>query len=628
MFSVQSSRGEGVCDCLRMRKPAKALLVAVVVFFGSIALTISAAFSAAIAYGAIALIVPGTGTPNANIVENYRENIRDYYFQGTPCNSEANCGDSDLVGINYPASFWPLAIFPSWCRSGPSGCDKWNESVGQGADGGPLGPGLTDELNDALSTPSPTPGTPDIIIFGYSQGGAVVSKVLNEYGLTDEEQRRIQVVTIGGIENPDGGLWQRLAFLQYIPILDVTFDPPMPVDPDLKTTTIGFEYDPVVYAPRYWGNPLAMLNALAAFETVHGYYLEPNGNDTPGEPGSLPYGYTPDTLLEQLDCSESGHPENCRYDQYDNPYIMIPATSLPMYDLLLSLVPAQLRPLVKPFVELATPVTKVLVDLGYDWSGDPGTPTPLSILPFNPFQNWFKVGGDLVGASVEGVQRFIAALGELGGATAQQQTANENSIQAFSRLAGDELPKDKVAIEQQQDELPAAGGDEQMSPVIDNQGGNVVVLKDPLTDLDAQAAAAQAAAAEAEAAAKAAEAEAAAKAAALAAANQPVLTPVTQVLVDDPIDQSGNGTTDKVTRVADAPKDAPKRVNGPIAKAVKDAAGALKSVADKVKAAADKLRQRAADNAKDGAGNDKPKVDDVNPTAPAEGAADTEKAAA
>ena len=28
--------------------------------------------------------------------------------------------------------------------------------------------------------------------------------------------------------------------------------------------------------PQYWGNPLTMLNALAAFEYVHGYYLVPN----------------------------------------------------------------------------------------------------------------------------------------------------------------------------------------------------------------------------------------------------------------------------------------------------------------------------------------------------------------
>ena len=106
----------------------------------------------------------------------------------------------------------------------------------------------------------------------------------------------------------------------------------MPVDTGIHTTAIGFEYDPVTYAPLYWGNPLALLNMLAAFETVHGYYLSPNGNN---EDATLPYGYTPKTLAPQLDCDTS--PANCRYDSYGNTYVMIPATSLPLADLILSL---------------------------------------------------------------------------------------------------------------------------------------------------------------------------------------------------------------------------------------------------------------------------------------------------
>ena len=96
-------------------------------------LAIGSAFSAALAFGAVALIVPGTGTPNANIVANYREHARDYYMGGTACST--SCTGDGLIGINYPASFFPLVIFPSWCRSGPEGCDKWDRSVGQGVNG-------------------------------------------------------------------------------------------------------------------------------------------------------------------------------------------------------------------------------------------------------------------------------------------------------------------------------------------------------------------------------------------------------------------------------------------------------------------------------------------------------------
>lgn len=384
-----------------MRKAVRALLLVLVSIVGSIALVVGSAFSAALAFGAIGLLVPGTGTPDANNVSAYLENARNWYMQGTACNDSANCGtvaegvpDPTLQGIDYPASFWPLSIFPTWCRSGPDGCDKWDESVGKGA------AGLTDALRDALAT-SATPGERDIVLFGYSQGGAVLSKVLSEYGLTEEQKARLDIVTIGGIQNPDGGLWQRLAFLRYIPILNVTLGPPMPVDPNIKTTTFGFEYDPVVYAPRYWGNPFAMLNALAAFDNVHGYYLSPNGN---GLTSTLPYGYTPETLAPYLVCNVG---VNCRVDQYGNEYIMIPATSLPIMNLVMSLTPAALKPFVKPIIDLISPVYKVLADLGYDWSGNPGKSTPLSILPFKVFQDWSIVAGKLVGAVIQGIEDAI-----------------------------------------------------------------------------------------------------------------------------------------------------------------------------------------------------------------------------
>ena len=102
---------------------------------------------------------------------------------------------------------------------------------------------------------------------------------------------------------------------------------------------------------------------------------------------------------------------NCRLDSAGNEYIMIPATSLPIMNLIMGATPAALMPIVKPLVDLISPAYKVLADLGYDWSGDPGKPTPLSILPFNPLQNWVKVGVDLAGAIGQGVQAALSDLG-------------------------------------------------------------------------------------------------------------------------------------------------------------------------------------------------------------------------
>ena len=121
---------------------------------------------------------------------------------------------SCLKGVDYPASFFPLGFFPGWCPG--YSCDTWNESVGTGVTN------LNTVLKSTLD--NPTPGDDErIVIFGYSQGGAVVSQAM--YGIDPgDRQDRVSVVTIGNINNPLG-LWSRLSFLPTIPGLDISFGP-------------------------------------------------------------------------------------------------------------------------------------------------------------------------------------------------------------------------------------------------------------------------------------------------------------------------------------------------------------------------------------------------------------------
>jgi pimeloyl-ACP methyl ester carboxylesterase len=218
-----------------MRKAARALLHVVLALLSSVALGVASALTAAVTLAATALIVPGTGVPNANIVTNYLENARDRYIAPfNPSCTATSHPSCTLTGINYPASFWPLP-FPGWCV--PGRCEKWNDSVGQGVDA----------LSEALAPYLDPNSKEQVVIFGYSQGGAVVSNVLQNLGdLPQSVKDRLAIVTIGGVENPDGGLWSRLGFLPTIPIFDITFGPPMTVDTGIPMTTIGFEYDPVV----------------------------------------------------------------------------------------------------------------------------------------------------------------------------------------------------------------------------------------------------------------------------------------------------------------------------------------------------------------------------------------------
>jgi PE-PPE domain len=386
-----------------MRKWSRALVVSFLAILSSVALGVVSAFMASLALGATALIVPGTGTPNANIVDLYREHATDRFiapFVTDPMTMQPVCTSTNgckLEGVDYPASFWPLGFIGNWCPGYQ--CDKWDESVGLGVEH------LDTALHDALDTT-----TGEVILFGYSQGGAVVSNELGNIGdLTPEELSRLRVVMIGNAYNPDGGIFTRLGFLGHVPLIDVTFGQATPVDTGIPMTAIGFQYDPVMYAPLYWGNPFSMLNALAAFQTVHGYYLTPNENG-PNDP--IAYGYSQAELAEQLD--RNLHPENFREDSHGNVYVMIPAKSLPIVDLVTSVVPAALQPVVKPVADLVSPILKVFIDLGYDWSGDPGVERWLSPLPFNPIQNWPAVGVKLIAATIQGIQAFI---GDLGGLT-------------------------------------------------------------------------------------------------------------------------------------------------------------------------------------------------------------------
>ena len=82
-----------------------------------------------------------------------------------------------------------------------------------------------------------------------------------------------------------------------IPILDWPFGQPTPNNIGIKTTDYVFQYDGLADFPLYLTNPFAVLNAIAGFVYVHGNYLLPNGNDPTG---TLPYGYTPETLAAAI----------------------------------------------------------------------------------------------------------------------------------------------------------------------------------------------------------------------------------------------------------------------------------------------------------------------------------------
>ena len=248
----------------------------------------------------------------------------------------------------------------------------------------------------------------DVVIFGYSQGATVSSLVKRQLAAENGGviPDRYSFVVIGDPNRPNGGLFERLAALGTVPILDATFGQPTPTDttvlPGVNTTDIAFRYDGVADFPANPLNLLADLNALAGFWYVHGTYLSPRGT----EPSTaLPYGYTIPELEQAMDCAQS--PKNCQ-TYNDTLYITIPAKTLPIMQPLLDIGAATgTTALVKPIVDLISPVTRVLIETGYDRSNY-GRPTPFTIFtPINPV----TLTVDLASAVVQGIHD---ALGDLG----------------------------------------------------------------------------------------------------------------------------------------------------------------------------------------------------------------------
>jgi hypothetical protein len=365
-----------------MRTLARPSIITLLTMIGTALLSVVSTVTAAITLTATALIVPGTGTPNANIVAGYLQNAENYYI--TPFNPACSAATAcTLQGIDYPAQFWPIPL-AGW--GGLTG-DKWNVSTGQGIA----------NLNTALQAALPSATAQDpIVIMGYSQGGNIVSRYKRTLAnLTDEEKSLLSFVMIGNTNRPNGGLFERLAFLGTVPILDATFGLPAPTNTGIKTTDIAFQYDGVSDFPLYPLNALADLNAIFGFWYVHGTYLTPNAHDTT----DLPDGYTEAQLEAAL-----ADPANQK-NYGDTTYITIPTRTLPLVQPLLDIGNAtHTIGIMRPLVDLISPVLRVLIDTGYNRGMNPGVPAPFELLPLlNPI----TLAVNLVNAVGQGVQAAI-----------------------------------------------------------------------------------------------------------------------------------------------------------------------------------------------------------------------------
>ena len=321
-------------------RPRRRLATGLIALLSAIALTVGSALAGAVVWAATTvLVVPGTGTKNPAPVPNYQENAVGYYVAPTGACAQG----CSATPVPYIAEFWPIPL-KGW--GGLSGA-KWDDSVASGVT----------SLKDAYGAADKTS---PIVIFGYSQGGTVVSEVKQQFAAQPGGvPENVSFVLIGNASRPNGGLFSRPSFLGHIPILDVTFKPGTPTNTSttVNTTDVAFQYDGVTDFPRYPVNLLATANALAGFWYVHGKYLTPKGDDPAN---ATPIGYTPDQVRKAVTAAT----ENCTAATYcqvsgDTRYVTLPATILPIMLPLLDLAAATgTTGLVRPLVDLVSGGTR------------------------------------------------------------------------------------------------------------------------------------------------------------------------------------------------------------------------------------------------------------------------------
>ncbi|RDH76016.1 PE-PPE domain-containing protein [Mycolicibacterium moriokaense] len=377
------------------RSRARSILVAVLTALAALIVgvmsSITSVVTASIGLAAFnAIIVPGTGTQHPQNVPNYLENAVNYYVvPGGDCVLDAPMGacPATTYGVNYYANFWPIPL-PGW--GGLQG-QKWNVSVANGVE----------NLEIAYLN---IPGGDTVTIFGYSQGATVANKFKAAHPQDSSNLGPDEPLTnyffIGDPQRPSGGFFERFGFLGNVPILDAQFGEPSPTDTcdggdRICATDFALMYDGVADFPQWLLNPVAVLNAVAGFQYIHGTYLAPDADDPATE---TPYGYTPEEVqgyitAAQADCTAKNY---CQHvDGSDTIYITLPARYLPIYQPFIDLGDATgTSALIVPIVDFASPFTQTIIETAYDRT-DYSKPQQGTLLPpatFNPVQT----GVDLV----------------------------------------------------------------------------------------------------------------------------------------------------------------------------------------------------------------------------------------
>jgi hypothetical protein len=227
----------------------------------------------------------------------------------------------------------------------------------------------------------------NVVVFGYSESTSIATQeMVNLAALPADQQPNpadLQFVLVEDLNNPNGG------FIERFPSLETMSFPATPADSPYPTDIYTIEYSGSSDFPQYPANLLADANAVAGFIDLHPFLL----------PG-WPTGFTPSELAGAV-----LEPTSPGYDGATQ-YFMIATQDLPLLDGLRAI------PGVGPaMADLIQPDMRVIIDLGYDRTGDANVATPADLSL--PNIDWTTVDAELATGAQQGETAAMVDLGML-----------------------------------------------------------------------------------------------------------------------------------------------------------------------------------------------------------------------
>jgi diacyltrehalose acyltransferase len=224
----------------------------------------------------------------------------------------------------------------------------------------------------------------NVVVFGYSMSPSIVTQeMINLDALTTGQPSPsdLSFVLAEDLNNPDGGIFERFPGMFGVNL------PPTPADTPYTTDIYTIEYSGASDFPQYSSNLLSDLNAADGYYDLHPYLL-------PGWPAYFTPSALTGAVLEPTSAGYDGHTE----------YFMIPTQDLPLLDGLRDGPGAG-----SAYADLIQPDMRVLVDLGYNWTGGADVATPADwttpAIDTTAVDAYLNAGAD---------QGIIAALVDLG----------------------------------------------------------------------------------------------------------------------------------------------------------------------------------------------------------------------